>query len=272
MVPVGRAGRPAPATRRLAQDRRVTAATLPRPARARVIRRWVPPQHGAWALLAVPYLAGVIAAGFTAWQLALLVAVLAGYPLSYYGLMAVKTYRLDRVGPQLAGYGLVTAAALVPLLVARPALLFYAPAYVVLAAVNATFARYRRDRALLNDLAFVLECALLVPVAATVAGVGAGAVTTAFVAALLSGAGSVLFVKTMIRERGRSGYRRASVAFHVVALLVAALAAPVLAVPFGAYLLRAALLPGRDLRPGRVGLVELGCSVLLLAALAVAYA
>jgi hypothetical protein len=248
----------------------VTAATLPRP--TRTARRWLPPQHGAWAMLGVPYLAGVIAAGFTGWQLVLLVAVLAGYPASYYGLLAVKTRRVDRVGPQLLGYGLLTAAALVPLLVARPAVLSYAPAFAVLAGLNAAFARYRRDRALLNDLAFVVECALLVPVAAAVAGVAARAVGIAFLAALLSGAGSVLFVKTMIRERGHAGYRRASLAYHGAALIVATLAAPVLAVPFGAYLLRAAALPGRRLRPGRVGLVELGGAALLLSALVVLYA
>jgi hypothetical protein len=250
----------------------VTAGTLPRPPHAQRARQWLPPQHGAWALLAVPYLAGVIAAGLTWWELPLLVAVLAGYPLSYYGLLAAKTHRLDRVGAQIAGYGLVTAAALVPLLVARPALLAYAPVYALLLAANAGYARRRRERALANDLIFVVESGVLVFVVGTVAGTPLGTLVTAFGAVVLYGASTVLFVKTMIRERGRPGYRHASVAFHAVALAVAVLLDPVLAVPFGAYLVRAVLLPGREIRPARVGMVELAGALLLLAALAVAYA
>ncbi|MCZ4087307.1 hypothetical protein [Streptomyces antarcticus] len=79
-------------------------------------------------------------------------------------------------------------------------------------------------------------------------------------ACLLYFAGTVPYVKTMIRERNSRAYRRGSAAYHAVALAVAACLSPWLALPFAAYLARAAALPGRGLRVPVVGAIELACS------------
>ena len=52
-------------------------------------RKFVPPQHGAWAMLIVPYLAGLLVAGWTWVAAPLGIAWLAGYLLSYYAGVAV---------------------------------------------------------------------------------------------------------------------------------------------------------------------------------------
>jgi hypothetical protein len=49
--------------------------------------------------------------------------------------------------------------------------LLYAPAYALLIAVNAGYAWWRRERALVNDLASVAQSSLIVAVATTVAAV-----------------------------------------------------------------------------------------------------
>ena len=78
-------------------------------------------------------------------------------------------------------------------------------------------------------------------VAATEAGIGQ--VVPAFTAILPYFTGTVLYVKTMIRERGNASYRRASVTYHVLALgAVAFLSIPIAAV-FVLLLVRAAVLP-----------------------------
>ncbi|MCY0948437.1 hypothetical protein [Streptomyces sp. H27-S2] len=59
-------------------------------------------------------------------------------------------------------------------------------------------------------------------------------------ACLLYFAGTVPYVKTMIRERNSRAYHRGSAAYHAVALAVAACLSPWLALPFAAYLARAA--------------------------------
>ena len=83
-----------------------TTTTVRRP--RRTLRRYIPPQHGAWAMLLVPWLAGVLTAGFRWVHLPLLGAWLAGYLASYYVFQAVKTRRLNRFRAQLVAYAVPT--------------------------------------------------------------------------------------------------------------------------------------------------------------------
>ncbi|MFC4149493.1 YwiC-like family protein [Micromonospora mangrovi] len=241
----------------------------PVPARRR-LRRFLPPQHGAWAMLLLPYTAGVVLVGWRWPDLPLLGAWLAGYLFSYYAFQAVKSRRPRRYADQLLTYGLLTAPLAVVVLVARPAVLWYAPGYAVLLAVNAGYAWRRRERALLNDLASVAQSCLLVFVLATVAEVPPTRVVPAFVALTLYLTGTVLYVKTMIRERGDVGHLRLSIGFHAVALLVAGWLDALLAPVFLLLLARAVVLPRRRLRPAPVGVIEIGCSLLVLAVVLVA--
>jgi hypothetical protein len=242
-------------------------APRPRPAPARRHRKnqWVPPQHGAWAMLLVPYLAGLITTGVSWVQLPLLLAWLGGYPLSYFALLAVKTRRPARVRAQLLVYGGVTAASGLTVLVARPRLLFFAPVFAAVLAVNGFFARARHDRALANGLVSVLASSLILPVVAVAGEVSPGRVTGTFLVTLLYFTGSLLFVRTTIRARGDRRMLTGSLAFHSVALLAAAWLAPPYALPFTGYLVRAAVLPRRTLTPKQIGIVEIVSSLALLA-------
>lgn len=230
-------------------------------------RRFVPPQHGAWAMLLLPLLATVPVTGAGWLHLPLLGAWLAGYLLSYYAMQAIKTRRPDRFREQLLIYGAVTVPLAGVVVAARPEVLWFAPAYAGLLAVNLWYAWRRRERALGNDLALVAQSCLMVFVAAAVAGVAPAAVVDVFMAVLAYLTGTVLYVKTMIRERGSVAYRRASVAFHLVALVVAAWVSLPLGAVFAVLLLRAWLLPGRGLRPKQVGVGEIVLSVAVLAAI-----
>ncbi|MGR6318363.1 YwiC-like family protein [Micromonospora soli] len=242
------------------------ASRAARPGRGRR-HRWLPPQHGAWAMLLLPYAAAVWVAGPRWSHLPLLGAWLAGYLFSYYAMLAVKTGRPARVRPQLLVYGGTAALLVAPVVVARPAILGYAPLYALLAVVNVGHARRRRERALLNDLASVAQSVLMVFVVATVAGVSPGALVGVAGAVGAYLVGTVLYVKTMIRERGRVGYRAASAAHHLAALLIAAAWwGPAVTMVFALLLLRAALLPGRRLTAVRVGVIELVGSLLVFAA------
>lgn len=242
----------------------MTTRTRPPAGRRKKARRFIPPQHGAWAMLLVPWLAGVLTAGFHWAHLPLLGAWLAGYLFSYYALQAIKIQRLARFRPQLLLYGPITAVLGLLVAVARPPVLAYAPAFVVLLAVNGYFAWRRRERALLNDLISVAQSCLMVFVAATVAEAAIGPAVPAFVAVLLYFTGTVLYVKTMIRERGSTPYRRASVAYHVVALAAAALVSLPLAAVFVLLLVRAAALPRYRLAPKHVGIIEIVAATLVL--------
>jgi hypothetical protein len=167
------------------------------------------------------------------------------------------------VRAQLLGYGIIASSAGAVVLLLRPSLAWAAIVFAPLLAVNAWYAWCRQDRALPTGLASIVQGALMTFV--TVAAVGAplGPVVGVAVALLLYFVGSLLYVKTMIRERGDAGYLRASIGFHVLALVAAGLLAPALLVPFGWFLARAVILPRHRPSVKQVGLLELAGSLVL---------
>ncbi len=222
-------------------------------------------------MLLVPFAVGLLPSwGGRAswWHVPMLVAWLAAYLFSYFALLATKTRRVARHANQLRVYGAVAAAAGVPVVVARPEVLRLAPAFAALAVVTVVLARRRDDRNVAGGLASAAQACLVVPAVAAVGRVPMADVAPAAVACFLYLGGTVLYVKTMIRERGERSWFMASVAWHAVALPVAAFVSAWLFVPFTAYLLRAVHLPHRSLTVTRVGLVEVACSLALLGALA----
>ncbi|MFC7304978.1 YwiC-like family protein [Streptomyces monticola] len=238
--------------------------------------KWLPDQHGAWAMLAVPYLAGTLL-GSPRWaHLPLFAAWLLGYIAVFHGQQWLRLRRISRnpraprrhVRPALVFGGAFAACAL-PLAVAYPWLLVAALCAVPFVAVNTLYARRNRERALLNGLAAVVPACGMLLVALRL---GDGAAWWAdgwrpALACLLYFGGTVPYVKTMIRERNSRAYYRASVAYHVLAAGIAALLNPWLALPFTAYAARAAALPGHGLKAAVVGAVEVIGSVALLGAL-----
>ncbi|MEV6348063.1 YwiC-like family protein [Actinoplanes sp. NPDC051851] len=238
-------------------------STTTRPARRITIRQFVPPQHGAWAMLLLPYLAGVCSAGFRWPDLPLLGAWLGGYLLSYFVFQAIKSRRPARYRQQFLIYGLATLVFGVPTVLAEPSLLLFAPVYAVLLAVNAWYAYRRRERALLNDLSSVLQSSLMVFVVGAIAGQTVGHEIAPFLVVFLYLTGAVFYVKTMIRERESPGYHRASIAVHAVALALVCVLGLFATLIFAFLLARAWSLPGRGLTPKRVGLIEIAASVLV---------
>ncbi|MFK0231909.1 YwiC-like family protein [Streptomyces vinaceus] len=241
---------------------------------------WLPDQHGAWAMLAVPFLAGTWLAPRPGWaHAALFAAWLLGYAAVFHGQQWLRLRRVARRRPDAAArhvrpalvLGAVCAALGLPLAAAYPWLLLAAAAAAPFVAVNTWYAGRGRERAPANGLAAVVPACGMLLVAAGLGGLPAAAAWRPALACLLYFAGTVPYVKTMIRERNSRSYRRASVAFHAAALAVAACLSPWLAVPFAAYLARAALLPGRALKPPAVGAIEIVCSAALLATLVLVF-
>jgi len=250
--------------------------------------RYLPPQHGAWAFLALPLALGAVLAPASPLLLVLTVAWVAAYPLSYAALGLARARRKQRFVRPLVVWLAVVVPAVLVLVVARPWLLWVGVGYLVLFAVNLRYARRNDERALGNDAVFVLECAAMVAVTWAVGAGGPTLVPPALrtvpshvwvlvvVCALVLG-GSTLHVKSLIRERKKPRYARAS---KVVALTSLALSAALaawwglpagwwLVLPFAALAVRSYVVAGRQLRAGVIGMVELagfvltvGCAVL----------
>jgi len=214
-------------------------------------------------MLLLPFLAGA-QLGFTWLHVSLLVVWLAGWLASYYALLAVKTLRLRRYWRQVLAYGVVSVVAALPLFALRPGLLWFAPIFAVLLAVNTVTARVGQERASVNGIASVTMASLMAMIAPATAQLVWTIGIPVAIACWLYLAGTVFYVKNMIRERGSRAHYVISVAFHVGALAGAVAVNPWLALPFAWFLARAALLPRWHLKVPVVGAIEVVNSLLLL--------
>lgn len=215
-------------------------------------------------MLLLPYLAG-LRFGLDWLQIPLLIGWLTGWLFSHHVLIAVKTRRWTRVRRQVVVYGAVCAAMLVPVVVLRPSLWWFAPAFAVMLAINVVMVRGGKERATVNGIVSVSMASLMAMIVPVTAGLDWSIGVPIALVAWLYLVGSVFYIKSMIREHGSRPHWIASIAYHVVALVAATAIWPWLAVPFGIALVRAVALPARPrMRVPIVGAAEVGVSLVVL--------
>lgn len=236
---------------------------------------WFPHQHGAWAMLAVPLLLGVAASRPDPWQLVLALAAVAGYLASATLQSWLRSRRRSTYVPSLVVYGGTFAVLGLLVAVTHPVVLATAVIVVPAGAIALRGARPGTKRDLVNSLAQAVIALALVPAAALVAGpLEAATIGPALAIATVYLVGVVLVVRSVIRERDNTGFAIVSVAWHLVATLLAAVVLPPVYALVGLGLTaRAAALPivlrrragsARPLRPVHVGLVEIVATAVIV--------
>lgn len=246
----------------------------------------MPKQHGSWAMIAVPWIVGLVIAADAgklgvakfllgpAWLLGYL-----GFNAATLALKAAPRRRPNyrqALGTYALSAAVIGAAAV---MAGGLGVLWWAPVGLALVGLVLWLTTHKRERSLLAGVMSV------------VAGAGVGVVTRFWSPAELAGAspaelavlgvttayfvGTVLVVKTMIRERGARNYLIGSIGYHAVLLMtmVALVLAGWLAAPWLALgllcLVRAIAEPryaGR-LKPLHIGLVEILLSSLVIVCL-----
>jgi hypothetical protein len=235
-------------------------------------RVWLPRQHGAWAMLLVPLLLGVAASRPDPWQLVLTLAAVAGHLWSSALQAWTRGRRPPAYLPPLTTYGMAFATLGLLLAATFPPLVLSLVVIVPTGLVVFRGARPGTPRDLADSLAQVAQALVLVPAAAIVSGdFAADQVVPYTVVAAVYLVGTVLVVRSVLRERGNDAFVALSIGFHAVAFIVAAVLLPwpyaVLAIGLT---VRAGLLPfvqrrraggPHPLRPIQVGMVEIVASV-----------
>lgn len=228
------------------------------------MRDYIPKQHGAWAMLAIPFLFGMMAAGpdwihgllFAGWLLAYLMT----YPL----LQWVKTGHRRYIRP-IVVYGSALLPIAAGLLIWWPGLARYALAFLPLFAVNCYFARIHRERSLVNDLAAVTMFSLMVFVTYD-AGRGREWMLAVelFLLCVLYFTGTVFFVKTVIREKNNPVYYWISIGYHLAFFAAVAVFFPLpLLLPAAILLARSVREPMMKLSVKKIGILEIVYSVII---------
>lgn len=246
---------------------------------------WLPLQHGAWSMTFTPLLLGIILGGPSWLQLLLVFAWTAAFLFfNVFGLL-IKARRKERYWKATITYGILAGVGALALVLIRPHLLVWALPLAVFFSWAIIEILRRNERSLGARVSAILASSLMVPVAFSLgshpldwrhAWVATAVVALYFV-------GTVPYVKTLIRERGKRSWLVGSLTYHVVmlAIFIGGAAAHLLTwfVPVVGLILlaRAWAYPLVSLRRGRplhqmfVGLTEFGYSALVLISLIVGY-
>lgn len=185
------------------------------------MKLFLPKQHGAWAMLIIPFWLGVAASSFM-WQhipffIGWLFLYLAAYPML---LLFKKNKKPSYLRWTLIYFVPALLLLLIPLWT-RPSIVYFGLSMVPFFIINAYYSKRNRDRALLNDMSAICVFAIAGLASSYLAEGGINELTIlAFIASILFFIGSTLYVKTMIRERKNPRFKWISWSYHIVILIV----------------------------------------------------
>lgn len=234
---------------------------------------YIPNQHGAWAMLVVPFLLGMFAAEAKLLHILLFAGWLLVYLFTFPFLQGIRTRKWKVYGKPLLFYGCLLLPVGASLLLLHPGLLRMVPWFIPLFVVNVYYAKINRERTLVNDLAAIIQFSLMVFVSFEVGGgTDMRLAAELFALSAIYFIGTIFYVKTIIRERNNKRYYWYSVGYHVAACAVGAIwFPPLLMVPLAALLLRSIWAPRTGITAKKSGMFEIGYSLLVTCTALTAY-
>ena len=229
------------------------------------MKRWIPNQHGAWAFLVTPILYSSLVSGFHPIHLALLIYWIAIFAFNFYFSLAFKTGKVRKWLPQITTYGMGALIAGFLVISAKTNLLLLAPLLALGFFVNLYFVQNADERNLINDVVAILLSALIGYAATRLVDfqithsykIGLIILTGYFI-------GTVLYVKTMIREKGKPSWLWASYLWHCLFFILTAFQSFWLGLIGVLIFVRSILIPRIGLKPKQVGIIEFAFTLFLL--------
>lgn len=163
-----------------------------------------PNQHGVWSMIVLPIAFGIAVGGFSFLHLLLYLGVLAVYFMSDQVFFYLKKRKKQKGYLYTAGiFFIVVLISFIPIVILRPETFYIFLLMIPLSLVNAYFAKKKNERAFTNDLiAVIIFC--LFGIISTLLNQSLLDVNkwfTVFIISFLYFFGTILYVKTMIREK-----------------------------------------------------------------------
>ncbi|OIJ10157.1 hypothetical protein BKP35_13665 [Anaerobacillus arseniciselenatis] len=238
--------------------------------------KWfIPREHGAWAMLIVPYLIGMLATEVTLVHWFFFIGVLAFYFASAPLLTFVRQPKLLKTAvPSLFVYVLIGTIFTFPVLYLIPEIilisLFILPFFIL----NIVFAKLKKERLFINDLCAIIALSFLVVISYYIGSGTIEAITFILMTInIMFFTASVFHVKTLIRENGNKKFLMNSNVFHGFTVLIfVLLGMPMIALIFLISSLKAWMMPKQKrYKPVQIGLIEIANSVIFVVGIGIIF-
>ncbi|ENQ3108235.1 YwiC-like protein [Bacillus sp. 491mf] len=217
----------------------------------------IPKQHGAWGMLLIPFILGVLIGKGTWYHIPLFLAWLFVYLATYPLLMYVKQPRKKYYLHSFFLYFSVACVCAIIALIYEWRIVFFSIIMLPCFFINIYFSRQKNERALLNDTcAIILFCiGGIISYYFTMKTVDEKIWVVATISFLYF-MGSTFYVKTMIREKKNPTYRFVSWGYHSLLVIVTLIVSPWFTIAFIPSLIRSILFYGRNISILKVGILE----------------
>ncbi|MDM5189135.1 YwiC-like family protein [Bacillus sp. DX4.1] len=217
----------------------------------------IPKQHGAWGMLLIPFVLGILIGKGTWYHIPLFLAWLFVYLATYPLLMYVKQPRKKYYLHCFFLYFSVAFVCAIIALMYEWRIVFFSIIMIPCFFINIYYSRQKNERALLNDIcAIILFCiGGIISYYFTMKTVDEKIWVIATISFLYF-MGSTFYVKTMIREKKNPTYRFVSWGYHSLLVIATLIVSPWFTIAFIPSLVRSIILYGRNISILKVGVLE----------------
>jgi hypothetical protein len=223
------------------------------------MKLFLPKQHGAWAMILIPFWLGVLNGGFLWKDIPFFIGWVLLYLATYPMLLLFKGKRISFYLKWTSAYMLPALLFLLFPLFERPSIIYFGFSMIPFFCINAFYASKNQDRALINDISAILAFSI-VGLASSYLSIGVVNVESIllFCSCILFFIGCTFYVKTMIREKKNIQFKWISWSYHFLLLLVCAILGYwVVMIAYVPSLFRAIFFYGKKLSPKQIGVYEI---------------
>jgi len=236
------------------------------------MKLFIPKQHGAWAMLIIPFWLGVVDGGFLWQHLLLFIGWLLLYLATYPMLLLFKKKKIPFYTKWTLIYMIPALLLLLIPFLERPAIIFFGLLMLPFFIINAYYTSKNQDRAFMNDLSAIFAfCIAGLASSYLVRGVVTPeTILFPFLASVVFFIGCTFYVKSMIREKNNTNFKLFSWAYHLLLVITwAASGFWIAALAYIPSLLRAILFYGKNLSAKQVGIYEIMNSAIFFIIIAI---
>jgi len=224
------------------------------------MKLFLPKQHGAWAMLIIPFWLGVIKGGFIWRHIPFFIGWLLLYLATYPMLLLFKRKKISFYTKWTLLYMIPSLLFLLFPLLERPSIIYFGLLMLPFFMINAFYTSKNQDRAFMNDLSavFAFSIAGLASSYLTNGEINFETIVFTFLTSVLFFVGCTFYVKTMIREKKNNQFKWISWIYHIILVFSCfSFGVWIVALAFIPSLLRAIVFYGRSLSPKQIGIYEI---------------